>query len=217
MNSKLENLIKESKILGLDFDHHNHQVLINAVNSIKEVDGIVCEIGLRRGGGLALMMMTCINNQDTKRPFIAVDPYGNIPYKFKDGITVRLDYTNSMKCETLSNLYSFCKNENLSFDFFNMTDFDFFEKFSNGILSYNEERYLISEYALVHLDGPHQTEELIFEVNFFKKRMALGGIIVLDDVTAYYNLSKVENAILKEENFCLIENDGFKASYKRIK
>jgi hypothetical protein len=213
----LEEEIKKIQSLGLGYDHHNHQVLLNAASSIKEVDGIVCEIGLRRGGGLLLMMKACINNQDLKRHFIAIDPYGSIPYKFRDGVTVRLDYTNSMKHETLSNLYSFCKDEDLSFDFFNMTDSDFFEKFSDGVLLYDEERSLVSEYALVHLDGPHQTEELIFEIDFFKNRMALGGIIVLDDVTEYYDLSKVENAILKEENFSLIENDGFKASYRRIK
>ena len=214
---ELGKLIEEIQSYGLDFDHAGHQVLLNAANSIKGIDGIVCEIGLRRGGGLLLMMLSCVNNEDKDRQFIAIDPYGNIPYHFMNGYTTRLDYTNSMKNETLSSLYSICSKFNLNFNMYTLTDVDFFNKFSDGVCVYNENKFLVNEYALVHLDGPHTNEDLLVEINFFKERMSIGGFIVLDDVKGFFDLDKLEESLLEGENFILVENDGRKASYKRVK
>lgn len=214
----LQSVVEESKSLGLWHDHENHQVLLNAANSIVGIEGIVCELGLRRGGGLMTMLISCVNNNDAKnRQFIAIDPYGNIDYKFRDNSTVKLDYTNKMKNETLASLYSYCATHDIDFNLYCLTDFDFFDKFENGIFVYNENRFILNKYALVHLDGPHSTEDLIKEVNFFKRRMSLGGYIVLDDVQGYFNLEQLESAILIEDDFILVENDGQKASYKKIK
>lgn len=218
MKPNLENLIKESKDLGFDYDHHNHQILLNAIDSITEVEGIVCEIGLRKGGGLVIMMLSWLNNNHNKdRYFIAIDPYGNIDYKWKDGVTLKLDYTNKMKNETLSRLYSFCSTHNINFNLFCLTDFDFFDKFENGVIIYDQNRKILDKYALVHLDGPHTTEDLIKEIDFFKPRISLGGFIVLDDVQGYFNLQKLEEIILCDSTFVLVENDNHKASYKKIK
>lgn len=218
MKVNLENLIKESKSFGFDYDHYNHQVLLNAAESITEVEGLVCEIGLRKGGGLAIMMLSYLNNNHSKdRYFIAIDPYGNIDYKWKDSVTVKLDYTNKMKNETLSKLYSFCSIYNIHFNLFCLTDFDFFDKFENGIIIYDENRKILDKYALVHLDGPHTTEDLIKEINFFKPKISIGGFIVLDDVRDYFNLEKLEEVILYDNTFVLVENDNHKASYKKIK
>lgn len=213
----LQNIIAEAKKLGMDFDHNNHQVLLNAANSIKNVDGIVCELGLRRGGGLLVILLSCINNDDKNKHFIAIDPYGNIEYNFKDQYTTRLDYTNKMKNETLSSLYSFCSIHDINFTLYCLTDFDFFDKFKNGLIIYDQNRVVLNKYALVHLDGPHTTEDLTIEINFFKPRISLGGYIILDDVKGYYNLQKLEDIILDSHEFMLVENDGYKASYKRIK
>lgn len=213
----LESIINESKNMGLYYDHHNHEVLLNAAKSIKGVEGIVCELGLRRAGGLMTILFSCIDNNDKDRYFIAIDPYGNIDYNFKDNYTTKLDYTNKMKNETLASLYSFCSTHDINFNLFCLTDFDFFDKFENGIFIYDQNRILLNKYALVHLDGPHTTEDLIKEINFFKPRISLGGYIVLDDVTGFYNLQKLEEVILDDDTFVLVENDNCKASYKRIK
>lgn len=215
----LQSVIEESKKAGLGHDHENHQILLNAVNSIIGIDGIICELGLRTGGGLMTMLIPCINNNDAKnRCFIAIDPYGNIDYKFRDNFTVKLDYTNRMKNETLANLYAYCAIQDINFNLFCLTDFDFFDRFKDGVCVYNENRTLLNRYALVHLDGPHTTEDLIKEINFFKPRMSLGGYIVLDDVQGYFNLEALEEVLLDDKkDFVLVENDGHKASYKKIK
>jgi hypothetical protein len=209
-------LIEELKKLNLGYDHEEHQVLFNAAKSIKGVDGIVCELGLRQGGGLGLMMLTCLYNDDALRPFISIDPYGNIPYVFKEGVVIRLDYTNRMKNSTLCNLYSFCSLHNIYFDHFNLADTDFFDRYKDGIVVYHQEKNLISNYALVHLDGPHALPELLIELDFFKTRVSLKGFIVLDDVLGYYNMETIHQYLTEKSEYELVENDGRKASYKRI-
>ena len=47
--------------------------------------------------------------------------------------------------------------------------------------------------------------------------MSIGGFIVLDDVKGFFDLDKLEESLLEGENFILVENDGRKASYKRVK
>jgi hypothetical protein len=213
---KVQNLTNQLEQINLRCDHEEQQILFNAVQSIKGVYGIVCEIGLREGGGMGLMMMACLDNGDVMHPFISIDPYGNIPYVWKEGIITRLDYTNNMKNYTLSNLYSFCSKNNIYFDHFNLTDSDFFTRYSDGIVVYNQERILISNYALVHLDGPHAVQELLVELEFFKTRVSLGGFIVLDDVSDYYNTEILHRYLTENSQYKLVENDGKKASYKRI-
>ena len=209
--------IQEVNKFGLHHDHNNHTILFNAAKSIKNVDGIVCEIGLRAGGGLALMMLACIENDDKNRKFIGIDPYGNIEYHWKEDCFVKFDYTNEMKLNTISSLSKFCLQFGLDFDLYCMEDTEFFEKYKNGIPVYNQVKQIMNTYSLVHLDGPHAVSELQTELEFFKNKMSIGGIIVLDDVTGYYSLTDVETILLNDDSFINVENDGYKSSYKRVK
>jgi hypothetical protein len=209
--------IQEINTFNLNNDHNTHTILYNAATSIKNVDGIVCEIGLRGGGGLSLMMLACIENNDANRKFIAIDPYGNIEYHWKENEVVRFDYTNKMKLTTIKSLSDFCLHYNIDFNLYCLEDTEFFNRFHDGVPFYNEVKQIINTYALVHLDGPHAVSELQREINFFKTRMAMSGIIVLDDVTGYYSLADVESFLLNDGSFINLENDGVKSSYKRIK
>lgn len=213
----MDKVIEKIKQYGLNFDNINYQILYDAATSIKDVKGIICEIGLREGGGLGVMIMGCVHNHDTDRPFIAIDPYGNIEYKWKDTSIVCFDYDNNMKNRTIKNLSNLCLEHNINFTLYALEDTEFFEKFSNGIPYYNNYKTIYDKYALVHLDGPHTTEDLIKEITFFKDRIEIGGIIVLDDVTGYYNFNEVENFILLENKYTIISNNGKKASYKKIR
>jgi hypothetical protein len=212
----MNSIIERIKEIGLDFDHHEHNILYNASKDISDVSGIVCEVGLRRGGGLGVILTGCIEtNNHINRPFIAIDPYGDIIYSAMEGSKARLGYTNDMKYETMISLYSFAKEHNILIDLFCMEDTVFFEKFSDGIPVYNIDKKMYNDYALVHLDGPHFLSEVEAEVDFFMSRISIGGYIVLDDVT-YYDISVIENKLTKDGQFKLIENDGKKASYKRV-
>jgi hypothetical protein len=201
---------------GLNFDHHYHGVLYNASKKIKDVNGIVCELGLREGGGLGVMMLGCLDNKDINRPFISIDPYGNIEYEWRDNTMVVFDYDNQMKNRTLKNIYSLCEKFNLNFMFYNLEDTEFFSKYSDGIQIYDILKSVNNEYALVHLDGPHTTNKLLEELEFFCKRVNNNGMIVLDDIKEYYNYELIKN-YLYENDFELFEESHIKASFIKNK
>ena len=123
----------------LPTDSLNYEVLTEAVERTSEVSGATCEIGLRRGGGskfiidaLARLKGSAAGSQN-RRSHVAVDPYGNIPYLQTDAHPVRLDYTNGMRNECLMNMYLYAAEKNVDFYFMNMTDAQFFRRFSDGI------------------------------------------------------------------------------------
>ena len=208
----MENVINRCIEHGLNFDHHFHDVLYNAAEKIKNVEGIVCELGLREGGGLGVMMLGCMDSGDAKRVFVAIDPYGNIEYEWKDGTTVVFDYTNQMKNKTLKNLYTLCEIHDLQFTLYNLEDTEFFSKYAEGIPVYDSIKTINNSYALVHLDGPHTTAKLLEELEFFCKRVSLNGIIVLDDIAGCYDYEVVQN-YLYENGFELLEQLHIKASF----
>jgi hypothetical protein len=208
------NIIERVKEIGLDFDHSGHNILYNASKDIINVNGIVCELGLRRGGGLGVMMLGCIDTSNIDRMFIAIDPYGNLLYNTNNNTVVRHDYTNNMKYQTLINLYKFCLDNNILFDLITLEDTEFFKRYKDGIPFYNIDKQIINEYAIVHLDGPHHESDVLNEVMFFSDKISTGGYIVIDDVT-YFNMSNIENYLI-DHGFILIDNDNQKASYKKV-
>lgn len=209
--------IKHLQSNNLNFDHDGHQVLYNAAYDIRNTPGIACEIGIREGGGMGIVMQACIDAASTDRIFLGIDPYGNIPYTWKEGLVVQLDYTNSMKNKALSALYAFADLHSLYFDFYSLTDIEFFKRFADGIPYYNETSSYMDSYAIVHLDGPHAVKELREELEFFKPRVVVGGYIVLDDTTSYYDLAPLQSFLVDDGTFELVLNDNKKASYKRVK
>lgn len=208
-------ILDRAKSFGLGFDHEQHNILYNAAKDIVGVEGIVCEIGLRQGGGMGVMILGCIDSENTARPFISVDPYGNLMYSAMEGVTKRLDYTNEMKYITMINLYKLALEKNLMLDLITLEDTEFFKRFEDGIPVYNLDKKIYTNYALVHLDGPHFLNEVMCEVDFFIDRISMNGYIVFDDVH-FYDLSKIHEKLLANNKFILVENDGQKASYKRV-
>ena len=55
-----------------------YDLLKKYAKTIKGVDGLTCEIGVRRGLGSKSIMEGCIENND-KRTHICIDPYGKNP------------------------------------------------------------------------------------------------------------------------------------------
>lgn len=212
-------VIEICKSFGFTFDQLEQQLLYNAAVSIKGVEGIVCEIGLRDSGGMSVIMTGCIDNNDTNRPFIALDPYGSIEYKFQENIAVYTDYTNQMKNKSLKNLYNFCEINNINFSLFCLEDTEFFKRFDDGVPIYSEsKKVLMNKYALVHFDGPHAVKEIINEIDYFKGRLSVGGFFVFDDTyVGYYDHDSVERHLLKDGDFELVGKERHKCSYKKIR
>lgn len=162
-------------------DSAEYEVISYAVELTKNVDGMLCEIGLRLGMGTSLMIEGV---RGTKRRVISIDPYGHIEYEHKEGQIVRLDYTNQMRNECLSRLYAFIGEVN--YKFFNDTDLEFFDKYSGGVWWYELDHILETKYSCVHLDGPHAVEPITKEIMWFNDRMDRGACIIIDDVSEEY-------------------------------
>lgn len=170
---------------NLPTDSENYEVLTEGVDRVRAVDGLTCEIGLRRGGGTR-HILDAIATSNQQKVHIAIDPYGNIEYpEGADDCTVRCDYTNAMRDEALTNLYLYCLQNNHSFIFFNLEDTEFFARYSDGVPVYQEHKQLWNRYAFVHFDGPHTAQCVRQEVEFFNPRSPRGAVWVFDDVALY--------------------------------
>jgi hypothetical protein len=169
----------------LPTDSDNYDVLVEAVQRIQSVEGLTCEIGLRRGGGTKYIL-DALKATAQSKVHIAIDPYGYIEYAEGDtGASLRLDYTNTMRDECLVNLYLYCLQQQTPFVFFNLEDTEFFTRFADGVPVYQGTKHLMNSYALVHFDGPHTVSHVRTEVDFFHSRCPQGAIWIFDDVKIY--------------------------------
>lgn len=169
----------------LPTDSDNYDILTDAVERIRAVEGLTCEIGLRRGGG-SKYILDALKATEQPKTHIAIDPFGNIEYpEGDDDRIIRCDYTNAMRDECLVNLYLHCLQQRLPFIFFNLEDTEFFARFADGVPVYQETKQLVNQYALVHFDGPHTVRHLKTEIDFFHPRSPQGAVWVFDDVKLY--------------------------------
>lgn len=198
----------------MNTDSREYYILKNAVNQIQHIDGLTCEIGVREGGSTQIILDELLSTKQNKI-HIAIDPFGNIDYAHWENKTEKLDYTNKMKNNMLKNLYSYCADNNMEVIFFPLEDTEFFEKFSNGIPIYNENKSIINSYALVFLDGPHTTKHVKNEFDFFKNKIPIGGMIIFDDIDQYPHMDNLDPYI-QSNNFNLVEKGDCKISYMKL-
>lgn len=199
-------------MIDLATDSGEYYLLTKGIELSKAVEGMTCEIGLRRGGGTKHIIEALVKHSPGKL-HIAIDPYGHIGYEHKEGEVVRLDYTNEMRDECLSNLYQFTRQQRVNFQFFNLEDTEFFKRYSDGVPVYEIEKRIETKYSMVFFDGPHAVAPLMEEIQFFMTRINPGACWVFDDVTNYYDHDKIEERLFKN-NFKLIEKGYHKALYQ---
>lgn len=199
-------------IINLPGDSANYEVLREAAMHSRDVPGLACEIGLRRGGGSKVIIDAIAGSGKT---LIAIDPYGNIEYRPNDFQTMRLDYTNAMRDEALVNMYNYCRYKNINFYFYNMEDTEFFNRFADGVPIYNEYKEIVNEYSLVHFDGPHDVESLKIETSFFALRTPVGGTWCFDDIHDY-NHGLIEEECILPNGFDILMKEGRKAAYVKV-
>jgi hypothetical protein len=198
----------------MNTDSREYAILSNAVARVKDVDGLTCEIGVREGGGTKLIMGTLRNTGQTKT-HIAIDPFGNIEYEHWETRKERLDYTNTMKNRMLANLYALCRSTGMEVLFFPLQDTEFFKRYSDGIPIYDVYKRIVNKYAMVFLDGPHTTELVRAEFDFFKSRIPLNGVIVFDDIDQYPHMVQLDGYI-RANGFAMLEQGECKVSYIKI-
>lgn len=174
-------------------DSGEYEFLTEAVELSKDVSGMCIEIGLRRGLGTKTIIDAVMQFCPDKT-VIAVDPYGSILYKPRDHMPeCRLDYTNQMKFECLAAIYDYLVDHPVDFKFYNWTDEFYFNKMSDGEVTYELETDFKKYFSMVHLDGPHGVPEVCKEIDWFSERMLPGSILVIDDITPdFLPIEKVE-------------------------
>ncbi|MGV7234721.1 MAG: class I SAM-dependent methyltransferase [Nitrosomonadaceae bacterium] len=196
-------------------DSKDYDLITRAIQAIPEnKNGMTCEIGLRQGGGTRFIMDALAKSSLPFKVHVAVDPYGNIVYARKEGVDRRMDYTNHMRDESLGYIYQYAMKVGINFVFINLEDTEFFNRYSDGVPVYSDNKHLLSEYIFVHFDGPHQLHLIVNEFVWFNERMTTGSTIVFDDVSGYDH-DTVEKDILKA-GWNLLEKTPRKASYQKL-
>ena len=69
---------------------------------------------------------------------------------------------------------------------------EYVDDIRDGIPIYNENKSIINTYALVFFDGPHTTELVKYEFDFFYNKIPVGGILVFDDINQYNHMENLD-------------------------
>lgn len=194
-------------------DSREYEILQNAVTLIKGVPGLSCELGMRMGGSSYLIMKELLINED-KRVHIGVDPYGNIAYSHFEDKVVRFDYTTKMKYTAQNFLNTWCLENEFDYIFFPLEDTEFFKRYADGVPVYNVHKTICNTYAFVFYDGPHTTQLVKHEIDFFKDRTPIGGVWVFDDVDQYPHMQHLDKYIVSL-GFEIYQQGVCKISYIR--
>jgi hypothetical protein len=164
-------------------DSKEYEFFDEAIKLLKNPIGVSVEIGVRRGMGTKCIIDAYRKyHPGIKLKHLGIDPYGDIIYRTADSdLGGRLDYTNKMKQEALLDLIK----EYPEFNFINLEDSEFFKRFADGYPVYDNEKKLLTQYEIVHFDGPHDTESVMNEVNFFVERKPEQCVYIFDDIDTH--------------------------------
>lgn len=176
--------------MKLETDSGEYELLTDAVASVRDVPGLICEIGTRKGGSLQLIIDALLENGDEGRTVLSIDNYGHMLYQWGMDRTARLDYTNDMRNEAYKNLYEYVTGKPVNLLVFTLEDSEFFNRYWDGVPVYKEEKRLEARYALAFLDGPHDVTSLKKEILFFAARTEAGARIVVDDID-FFNVDEL--------------------------
>lgn len=168
----------------LPTDSKDMAYLYSAAKNLN-VDAPTVEIGLRYGGSTEAIACGLKAGTHSVRTHIAVDPYGDIGY-VSWGKSGHYNYTNKMRDDAVPVIRRVCSYHGVNFVYLPLEDTEFFARFSDGVPVYDHKAKAISrDYSLVHFDGPHGTNEVLREVEFFAPRSPLGCHWIFDDTEQY--------------------------------
>ena len=81
------------------------------------------------------------------------------------------------------------------FHMVNLEDTEFFKRYYDGYPVYNEYKKMISNYEIVHFDGPHDLKSVVNEVEFFSRRLAPEAVFIFDDIKNF-DIDKIGQLII---------------------
>jgi len=170
----------------IEGDSKDYKLLTQAAERVSLLDTkqplLTAEIGVRRGLGTKIILEYTRPKHSGLHFHIGIDPYGDLSYPHYDNSDPSVaDYNSKMKTEHIKD---FAEKEN--YQFINLTDMKFFEKYFNGVVFYDRgKEYHLNTYHLVHFDGPHMTPAVVAETVFFAQRSVVGSVFVFDDWQKY--------------------------------
>jgi len=204
---------KESLTMALGRDSTSYEILEAALDACSPGPYLSAEIGIREGGS-AEMIINKIADRQLGYTHIGIDHYGQMPQVHSDTNTMVLDYTNSMRNRAIAALYTLAEEKGVNFLFQNMQDGEFFKRFPEGVPIYNNsEARVVGWYGFVFLDGPHSTELVLKETEFFAPRCVIGATMVFDD-TPNFDMGPSINC-LKQLGFEELVHGANKMSFIR--
>jgi len=170
----------------IEGDSRDYNLLTKAAERVAQLETkqplLTAEIGIRRGLGTKIILEYTRPKDSGLHFHIGIDPYGDLNYPHYDDSEASVaDYDSKMKAEHIKD---FADKDN--YQFLNMTDMKFFEKYFTGVVFYNKgAEYHLNTYHLVHFDGPHMTAAVVAETVFFAQRSVVGSVFVFDDWQKY--------------------------------
>ena len=170
----------------IEGDSKDYNLLTKAAERVSQLESkrplLTAEIGIRRGLGTKIILEYTRPKDSGLHFHIGIDPYGDLNYPHYDDSEASVaDYDSKMKAEHIKD---FADKDN--YQFLNMTDMKFFEKYFTGVVFYNQgAEYHLNTYHLVHFDGPHMTAAVVAETVFFAQRSVVGSVFVFDDWQKY--------------------------------
>ena len=154
------------------------------------------EIGTREGGS-AMVLLKAIKDSRVSRALITVDPYGRKPYILEkdekhpelvpEGYReIEIDHREDYYRGAAWLLADFCFREKLDHFHFHIESADFMATYPMMKIWW-EGRVLEQKFAFVYLDGEHNIQPVVNELNWFIPRMVENGIISIDDIEHVYD------------------------------
>jgi hypothetical protein len=205
--------------MEFETDGLHYDLLTRACEDITQnkISGMIAEVGTRKGGSLSIIANKFVELNDTDRVIVSIDPYGDCLFFNGDGdkLPGYYDYSNKMRDETIPHLHLDLTKKGFNFIFMNMEDTEFFKRYPDGIPTYNNGKKMETKYALVFLDGPHNTEAVMNEVIYFAPRISEGGFIAFDNID-YYNHMKID-ALVQMYDFVPYAGTWAKQVYIKLK
>lgn len=197
-------------------DSEDYYIINNAIKEVKNIPGIICEIGTRKGRSVKEIIDSLLENDDLHRNIVCIDPYGDLDYKIGEDRVIPGGYNNTMKSEFLISISDYIINKPVNLILLPIEDTEFFKRFYDGVPFYNKNKNIINDYAFVFFDGPHNIRDIMKEIEFFNSRSLNGSVWVFDDVSDFYPHNEIVEKWLFDNNWVLLQKTNKKASYKKL-
>jgi predicted O-methyltransferase YrrM len=142
----------------------------------------ILEIGNNMGGS-ALCFLEVLKQKGATNWLYTVDPYGSIKYHNGAFSVDKSFYTNERYRLAAKEIANYCFDNNMNHYHFRCTSEDYMQKFAPIFTNYDDAvPSTLDKFSFVFLDGSHDPEVVKKECEYFFDRIAIGGVIVVDDV-----------------------------------